>query len=1585
MAQYNDQFLSKYPALLLPLRLETKFVPTNTGKELWLRIFPDAIAVNRHRPNISREEANAGLRFWDACRKKPNDRPTALGAWRVLAAAFGPHRGAWIAERTRNYVPPANPPVNPPVRTEVMPDYYEIRLYSADGKSVRTEKITNASPGLILDTNPNASSVAETLPAWITNFAAGSVNAISLGVGKKIPLTQAEWNAGFSKIVVLGLNTYGDTPDKAAANGKSLVENLFLQHRYSLEGLSVMPPGTPTNNTSSGAADYDPRPDPDDYFDAAMGTPLFTPTSDTAQKTDGQRLSELLGLAPTTFQQVRQAGQKSRRDAEAMNAALFQATLGYYLEELISPPSASGDTMLNIQTIDALRDFFVRNVKGRGALPALRVGKQPYGILPVCDMDKLAYNKGQGLWHAQPYKNGTFQLPERFWGMLGYLFGKWEGIAAMEDPITKEKLVPSVGSLPTDLEKRSKQFMQIVGLQAHAQQLYLRQGLQYDATKVEAFQAANYATVYKWLNSSFDDLINGLNDSWDNWMFNLSTQPLKMRGFRFLKKQTLLDGPWAAAAEFPKNQPLPNELSVTVVSGNTVVTKPANYITWLRTVSLEALYKDAVEGTENFASARSLLYMLLRSAVLNQHWDAAMRIYEKVQLRDFRMDNLPLYWRKTYFERIWSTALWATVTDADYNFNFSDASILNANFYAANLSNKQRVAFTYFDVFGSSFKPANNLGNQHLSAIRNGDVIQRSKYRDFIVRFDENNNPSPWEKNPKETYITAKSRYPFLFFTLDKKADLDDKADVPVVKMSSFLRTASCQNTHFPAETAQMKDFFAQMDILAQVPVAELERLMAEHLDLCSHRLDAWLLGFANWRLAAQRQANPTGLYLGAYGYVENIKPASGPNQRSSNGYIHAPSLDQAVAAAVLRAGDVDAGNNTALRVNLSSARVRKALEALEGIRNGLSPEEALPSTEIKDAVGDLMMAESVYQLVRGNYDRAAAALDTIGKGLYPPDPEIVKTPRSGAMLTHRSGLCWGHSNIAPAGWPATLTPRALADPSFNYWLGSLLGDPAKIVFRCQPASKSPVEVRLNALGLQPIDLLVLATTNYRDPAGQLAMRIRSAAGQQSSRSDLQFDYTIPTAIFSPEAAFFLLQKIAALVHRSRALLPADWTHPAGNPANTATLDLAELRGRLKNLLDGFNKWQDEVTKAKAALEQGLQWHEIGKSLVTGGPKIKMPFPEQNYQQLFSLLQQAGLYGLPYQPALAAPTSTIANGRALQTQTTNLLAELNKRLTTFQAAKTQADNAALPEAQVLKQSREAAEALFGGPVLVAPILTLKSAKLKSAVADGNLPPASGTLRQAQRPLVIEDWLNGIARVRDNMNELESALLYADALLPDGPAKPRLSPAQLPYRANDNWVGVEIPPNYWVNHVPVPNASYPSGEEPHRKDKLSLVFAFPANFSTMAQCGGLLSDEWNETIPNTHQTTGIAFHYNQPNTAPPQNLLLAVHYNENEVGNQKWSMDSLFNCVLSAFRLAKIRAVDADMFISLQSKTDGSNTGFDAPAHMLPGAVLKVTDPNIEDDISVDFGANIDQRLFKLRGTAGGGSGGGTGTSGGGQK
>ncbi len=161
-----------------------------------------------------------------------------------------------------------------------------------------------------------------------------------------------------------------------------------------------------------------------------------------------------------------------------------------------------------------------------------------------------------------------------------------------------------------------------------------------------------------------------------------------------------------------------------------------------------------------------------------------------------------------------------------------------------------------------------------------------------------------------------------------------------------------------------------------------------------SYRFDAWLLGLVSHRLqevraAAQQEKQGPGLYLGAYAWVEDLRPSTaqldpvrvdadleatfaGPtplrHDVTNGGYVHAPSLPHAQAAAVLRSGYIaNASRDTpdTLSVNLSSDRVRIALSLLEGVRNGQS-------------IGAL----HGYGFERGLHD--AHALAEVDKFIYP-------------------------------------------------------------------------------------------------------------------------------------------------------------------------------------------------------------------------------------------------------------------------------------------------------------------------------------------------------------------------------------------------------------------------------------------------------------------------------------------------------------------------------------------------------------------------------------------------------------------------
>ncbi len=150
-----------------------------------------------------------------------------------------------------------------------------------------------------------------------------------------------------------------------------------------------------------------------------------------------------------------------------------------------------------------------------------------------------------------------------------------------------------------------------------------------------------------------------------------------------------------------------------------------------------------------------------------------------------------------------------------------------------------------------------------------------------------------------------------------------------------------------------LSEFRASLAHLSTLKVARLEQLLTGTLDLCSHRLDAWITSFATKRLAEMRQANPAGVLFGGYGWVMNLKPADAQTQvppppgeqepvfqqANNPGFVHTPSLTQATTVAVLRSGHLAHSGqqmpNDLLAIDLSSERVRLAMWLLDGVRQG--------------------------------------------------------------------------------------------------------------------------------------------------------------------------------------------------------------------------------------------------------------------------------------------------------------------------------------------------------------------------------------------------------------------------------------------------------------------------------------------------------------------------------------------------------------------------------------------------------------------------------------------------------------------------
>ena len=119
------------------------------------------------------------------------------------------------------------------------------------------------------------------------------------------------------------------------------------------------------------------------------------------------------------------------------------------------------------------------------------------------------------------------------------------------------------------------------------------------------------------------------------------------------------------------------------------------------------------------------------------------------------------------------------------------------------------------------------------------------------------------------------------------------------------------------------------LNYLATRCIGDLNQALRTTLDAFSYRLDAWYTARASRRLGQLRSATPTGVYVGGFAWVENLKADDRPD---SEGHLLAPSLGQAASAAILRSGFIANQQAGAFNIHLDSRRTQGAQALLQGL-----------------------------------------------------------------------------------------------------------------------------------------------------------------------------------------------------------------------------------------------------------------------------------------------------------------------------------------------------------------------------------------------------------------------------------------------------------------------------------------------------------------------------------------------------------------------------------------------------------------------------------------------------------------------------
>ncbi|MFI6676865.1 hypothetical protein [Kribbella sp. NPDC050470] len=1687
------------PILMMPVRVETRF----KQDELWVRVFPDDCWVDGFDPELSETELTNVRRYWTGIWQAGGIEDQERGAWTVLVEAHGSGRAGWIVDTYQ----PANLPGKPvKVRAEdvvltvavesaladadAVADYWR-ELWLADraaAESAAVEAALEAAVGaaradeiragfvpanftaavaggltkadvavsvafvelpatatresawssapratilpdrfvflgyeqaggqpsmirvgtpvpspLVVGPDPSAPAAEQlhhdehgnlVIPnelGWLVDFDA----AEKVGMAMRIPLTPTQASRGFARVLVLGVRLSADE-----GTAQTELETLLRHHSSKGSGLAVVPQGTPTNNTEAVGTGFDRLDDADESFDDRR-QPLFLAQSGWLDKADGQWLAEYLGVDPGLFSTTHAADAQDQLTARAMNTALWPATMGYWMETMMSP-------VFDDSAIETTREFFTQFVIGAGACPAIRIGQQPYGILPATPLSRMNWLE------QRPDRVHDFGQLQRLYRILLDIRADFDGI------------VPSLSRVGASGDPHAL-LLDVLGLHPGSVEWSQR-------------YAESLKTLFNRLNLlGFGGLIQKLLIASQRQAARQKLTGLghagevdpKILDLVFAGKHNLLKG--GVIDDVPLSES--EQLRTSTDDGR-------NYLEWLidaANTSLDALYQQ--KGFVDNKRPAALLYLLLRHALQLGYSDVSIRLHQ----------DAGLY-----------SAAQAAIARADEPFLH----------------------------------------------VRDNNLVSESRYQPLYVAATEiTGNPD----TPVHEYIGERLRALQLHFHLS--------------------------------------DQLAALGRLKDQPTAVLERALADHVDLCSYRLDAWLLGLANVQLAMMRglrngSETPArqGIHLGGYAWLEDLRPdrreltpveldeelavvfgdgspllADSTNQ----GYVHAPSLNHAVAAAILRNGflsNASPANRQTMAVNLTSERVRVALGIIEGIRagqsmssllgyqferglhdrhglaevdkfiyklrkefplradrikstksepgdaidaiearnviDGLALVEHLASTqkftypfgkntlpdaspaeaaalnaeadrlrETHDAVADLALSEGAYQAVLGNYDRVASTYDAYARGNFPPEPDVVRTPLNGTGLTLRVGL-----HLDPAADPATspvagtsMTPRAVGEPGVNAWLAGVLPPPDQI--GCVASYRSAatgttetLEITLDQLGLQPADLLAVIREDTESSISELDDRVvQRVVADADPRPDVLVTIEYLTTQTAPYSVFELLPGLRAvrrLTTKSRPLRSSDLalmnesssTQDAAPEFDKERLDrvrnalldvqadlaayaasidgpLADLDNRRDEILTGIDTFIDDLaallarvalfgipqagwafaydfrrncfaTMLAQAAELVTRWD--GK-LAEFDARVVEAGTAATDEEKFELLTQAerAVSTIITSPLPASPatyeadlvtvkrpafvakriefdafegstrrgvSALLADLRAalpitdldfvpfdlgtredeiirfaqdISAVATVLGAEVDRRLTASQDLFDEHDATAEANARVDALDR-AAKVLLGEDFRIVPRFRLSAAQgdeLANAHADSASNRLFRHLTTPADPAVdpvdfpVDEWMYGVARVREKLNAWEQTVMFTGAL---GRPEPELTAIQLPYVPDDHWLGLDFPADKKLD-----------------SDRLLYTAHYSTPFDkTKPQCGMLL-DEWTETIPDQSIDTGIAFHYDRPNSEAPQTMLLVTP----SEFRGAWQWNDLVDALNETLDLAKSRAVE----------------------------------------------------------------------------
>lgn len=972
------------PLVLMPVRIETRYTADRAA--LRVRIFPDDIHIDSLDRGLSDAEREAGVAYWTQAWRATAE--VADAAWSTLLAQVGQRRAAWVAtalvptnlDPLANEPAPLFPQVPPrerrPAVARLLPDTFTVVAIQG---GLRSEQRGSAVlPELVVglfgaDGAPRREINGVQVPAggeWMADYGEAERVGMAVTVALRRPGEKVD------RLLVYGIRNSHDPMASAAA-----LESLLDAHRCS-QGIAFVAQGTPTNNTE------DER--PGWQRGAATRRPVVGAAP--APGSNAAVLASALGIDAAVLGAVDGAQGIEQPLAQAMNVALWGPSWGAFLDK-INRVGNNGPTLTDAAREQARR-FHRDHVRGRGPLPAVRVGDQPYGIVPVSSAERWTTRRAD-----------DFELELR--GLLEKLRTRWRQCIAKvprlgHGPID-EVLLELLGSSAVCLSLRARPIVSsalaTIGVEAGgADEATLKVERLIEDLLWEELHNASLVHPAGSFGASRHLGLPMVHDSDSAFVGALldGEPPTAQSIF-----QVLIELAWDHARRAVDKDGAEGRLPLVAAQASALTSADRE-----RALSL-ANNAESVSGAALFAEAGRISEAFTGPAPTHAQFQPvawAARSFSQLALESTHEQaraELSLFGMHAWFA---SRGRFNELRDALRTLRATD------------LEQRRLLLAETLDTASHRLDAwLTAVVDRRLRALRavrpRGLTIGAYGWVEDVEPMDARRDDGGFVHAPSVTHAATAAilRSGYLSHNPDAGGDGAFAIDLT----SARVRTA----LHLVGGVRQGQPLGALLGY-------RIERGLHE-------------AGLERFVLALRRIAPLI------QGRLSDRGDALAPDAKEA---IAAANVVDGIALVEQWQGKVKDASPATIRATLDAAPANnpyltgawQPTTAAEWERIGRIVDDAIAAL---DAASDMLLAESVHMLVAGSPTRAGAALDAAGGGdVPPPEPQFVVTPSEGALYTHRLLAVLGEATA----WN-TIRPRSTAEPRLEGWAASRLGDPATI------------------------------------------------------------------------------------------------------------------------------------------------------------------------------------------------------------------------------------------------------------------------------------------------------------------------------------------------------------------------------------------------------------------------------------------------------------------------------------------------------------------------------------------------------------